>query len=152
MADAAEERRILVNAVDDPERASAYTAGVVRRGGATVAISTAGRAPALAGLLREAIDAVLPSDLGAWMDVAEGERSAWKAARVPLATRRPMLLQKLNALYGGDTRGVNAAAARIRLARRCGTGRPGSPHPPRRRSGWPRPTSFSMTRSPTARC
>ena len=103
VADAAEERRILVNAVDDPERASAYTAGVVRRGGATVAISTAGRAPGLAGLLREAIDAVLPSDLGAWMNVAEGERSAWKAARVPLATRRPMLLQKLNALYGGDT-------------------------------------------------
>jgi len=102
VAVAAEERRILVNAVDDPECASAYTAGVVRRGGATVAISTAGRAPALAGLLREAIDAVLPSDLGAWMDVAEGERSAWKAARVPLATRRPMLLQKLNALYGGD--------------------------------------------------
>ena len=102
VACAAEERRILVNAVDDPECASAYTAGVVRRGGATVAISTAGRAPALAGLLREAIDAVLPSDLGTWMDVAEGERSAWKAARVPLATRRPMLLQKLNALYGGD--------------------------------------------------
>jgi uroporphyrin-III C-methyltransferase/precorrin-2 dehydrogenase/sirohydrochlorin ferrochelatase len=102
VADAADSRRILVNAVDDPERASAYTAGVVRRGGATVAISTAGRAPALAGLLREAIDAVLPSDLGAWMDIAEAERSAWKAAKVPLATRRPMLLQKLNALYGGD--------------------------------------------------
>lgn len=100
VVDAAEERRILVNAVDDPERASAYTAGIVRRGGATVAISTSGRAPALAGLLREAIDAVLPSDLGAWMDIAEGERSAWRAARVPLATRRPMLLQKLNALYG----------------------------------------------------
>jgi uroporphyrin-III C-methyltransferase/precorrin-2 dehydrogenase/sirohydrochlorin ferrochelatase len=102
VADAAEERRILVNAVDDPERASAFTAGVVRRGGATIAISTSGRAPALAGLLREAIDAVLPSDLAAWMEVAEGERSAWKKARVPLATRRPMLLRKLNALYEGD--------------------------------------------------
>ena len=101
VADAAEERRILVNAVDDPDCATAYTAGVVRRGGATVAISTAGRAPALAGLLREAIDAVLPRDLGAWMDLAEGERSGWKRAGVPLATRRPMLLQKLNALYGG---------------------------------------------------
>ncbi|HET8539513.1 MAG TPA: uroporphyrinogen-III C-methyltransferase [Anaeromyxobacter sp.] len=98
---AAEARRILVNAVDDPEAATAYTAGVVRRGGATVAVSTGGRAPALAGLLREAIDAVLPRDLGAWVDAAEAERPAWKRARVPLATRRPLLLRRLNALYDG---------------------------------------------------
>ncbi len=97
---AAEARRILVNAVDDPESASAYTAGVVRRGDAAVAISTGGRAPALAGLLREAIDAVLPGDLGAWVDAAEAERPAWKRERVPLATRRPLLLRRLNALYG----------------------------------------------------
>src|SRR5262245_19505074 len=52
VAAAAEERRIFVNAVDDAERASAYTGGVFRRGGVTVAVSTEGRAPALAGLLR----------------------------------------------------------------------------------------------------
>jgi uroporphyrin-III C-methyltransferase/precorrin-2 dehydrogenase/sirohydrochlorin ferrochelatase len=98
---AAEARRILVNAVDDPDAASAYTAGVVRRGDATVAISTGGRAPALAGLLREALDAVLPPDLGAWVDAAERERAGWKRERVPLATRRPLLLRKLNALYAG---------------------------------------------------
>ncbi|HEU4381993.1 MAG TPA: uroporphyrinogen-III C-methyltransferase [Anaeromyxobacteraceae bacterium] len=101
VAEAAETRRILVNAVDDPERGSAYTGGVVRRGEATVAISTGGRAPALAGLLREAIDAVLPADLARWTRVAEGERAAWKRERVPLATRQPLLLRRLNALYDG---------------------------------------------------
>jgi uroporphyrin-III C-methyltransferase/precorrin-2 dehydrogenase/sirohydrochlorin ferrochelatase len=99
VAAAAEARRVLVNAVDDPAAATAYTAGVVRRGDATVAISTGGRAPALAGLLREALDAVLPRDLGTWVDAAEQERAGWKRERVPLATRRPLLLRKLNALY-----------------------------------------------------
>jgi uroporphyrin-III C-methyltransferase/precorrin-2 dehydrogenase/sirohydrochlorin ferrochelatase len=102
VAAAAEERRLLVNAVDDPERASAYTAGVIRRGDATIAISTGGRAPALAGLLREALDAVLPHETARWVDVAGRERVAWKRERVPLATRRPLLLRKLQALYGGE--------------------------------------------------
>jgi uroporphyrin-III C-methyltransferase/precorrin-2 dehydrogenase/sirohydrochlorin ferrochelatase len=109
VAQAAEARRVLVNAVDDPETATAYTAGVVRRGEATVAISTAGRAPALAGLLREAIDAVLPRDLDRWVAAAEAERPRWKRARVPLATRRPLLLRTLDALYGSAPVGSAAA-------------------------------------------
>jgi uroporphyrin-III C-methyltransferase/precorrin-2 dehydrogenase/sirohydrochlorin ferrochelatase len=99
VAEAAEARRILVNAVDDPARATAYFPGVVRRGGATVAISTDGRAPALAGLLREGIAALLPEDLEAWLATAEGLRAGWKARGVPLGERRPLLLQRLNALY-----------------------------------------------------
>lgn len=102
VARAAEARRILVNAVDDPDTATAYTGGVVRRGGATVAISTGGRAPALAGLLREAIDAVLPAELAAWVEAGEAARARWKRERVPLATRRPLLLRTLGALYAGD--------------------------------------------------
>ena len=50
---AAETRRLFVNAVDDPAHATAYLGGVVRRDDVTIAISTGGRAPALAGLLRE---------------------------------------------------------------------------------------------------
>jgi uroporphyrin-III C-methyltransferase/precorrin-2 dehydrogenase/sirohydrochlorin ferrochelatase len=99
VAEAAEARRILVNAVDDPARATAYFPGVVRRGGATVAISTDGRAPALAGLLREGLAALLPEDLEAWLETAEGLRAGWKALGVPLGERRPLLLQRLNALY-----------------------------------------------------
>jgi uroporphyrin-III C-methyltransferase/precorrin-2 dehydrogenase/sirohydrochlorin ferrochelatase len=113
VAAAAETRRILVNAVDDPEAATAYTGGVLRRGDATVAISTGGRAPALAGLLREALDAVLPTDLGAWVDAAERERAGWKRERVPLATRRPLLLRKLNALYEGSVKGGGALVSLV---------------------------------------
>ena len=50
VAAAADERGVFVNAVDDASNASAYLGGVVRRGGVTIAISTGGRAPALAGL------------------------------------------------------------------------------------------------------
>ena len=45
---AADIRRVFVNAVDDPAHATAYLGGVMRRDGITIAISTDGRAPALA--------------------------------------------------------------------------------------------------------
>jgi uroporphyrin-III C-methyltransferase/precorrin-2 dehydrogenase/sirohydrochlorin ferrochelatase len=96
---AADARRVFVNAVDDPEHATAYLGGVVRRNGVTVAISTDGRAPALAGLLREAFDAWLPRDLDRWIAAADEARRAWKAQGVAMEQRRPQLLQVLNELY-----------------------------------------------------
>lgn len=96
---AAEARRVFVNSIDDPETASAYAGGVVRKGGALLSISTEGRAPALAGLLREALDALLPDDLGRWTELAEAARVAWKAQQLPLEARRPLLLEILNQLY-----------------------------------------------------
>ena len=100
VADAADARRVFVNAVDDPASASAYLGGVVRRGGVTFAISTDGRAPALAGLLREGLDAVLPaSDLERWMSEAETLRDRWRADEVPMDARRPLLLNALIRRY-----------------------------------------------------
>jgi len=96
---AADARHLWVNAVDDPPNATAYLGGVVRRSDITVAISTGGRAPALAGLLREAIDAWLPSDLDTWVEAADEARRGWKRDRVPMEQRRPMLLETLNRLY-----------------------------------------------------
>jgi uroporphyrin-III C-methyltransferase / precorrin-2 dehydrogenase / sirohydrochlorin ferrochelatase len=91
---------LFVNAVDDPAHASAYLGGVVRRGGVTLSISTNGAAPALAGLLREGLDAVLPPDLHDWTSVARAARPGWKAGGVPMAARRPLLLEALNRIYG----------------------------------------------------
>ena len=108
VAEAAEERRIFVNAVDDPPNATAYLGGVVRRDGVTVAISTSGDAPAIAGLLREGLDALLPADLAAWMDTARESRTAWRRDGVPMERRRPLLLEALNRLYAG-----RAAAAEL---------------------------------------
>jgi uroporphyrin-III C-methyltransferase/precorrin-2 dehydrogenase/sirohydrochlorin ferrochelatase len=99
VAAAAEARRIFVNAVDDPDSASAFLGGVVRRSGVTIAISTSGAAPALTSLLREAIDAVLPADLEDWVVRAQAERIGWRRDGVAIDRRRPLLLDALNALY-----------------------------------------------------
>ena len=101
---AAESRRVFVNAVDDPSHASAYAGSVVRRAGVTIAFSTDGRAPALAGLLREALDAWLPGDLDTWMVASDAARREWKQSRVPMEERRPMLLETLNRLYEDKAR------------------------------------------------
>jgi siroheme synthase-like protein len=108
VAEAATERRIFVNAVDDPANASAFLSGVVRRGGVTIAISTSGDAPALTALLREGLEAVLPEDLEAWVVEAREERARWRRSQVPFERRKPLLLRSLNRLYpstlhhGGD--------------------------------------------------
>lgn len=107
---AAERRRLIVNAVDDPPNASAYLGGVVRRRGVTIAISTGGAAPAIAGLLREGLDAVLPADLDRWMRQARTARSVWRRDAVPMTERRPELLRAINALYG--SRAIRARRAR----------------------------------------
>ena len=74
---------------------------MIRRGEVTVAISTGGIAPALAGLLREALDAVLPDDLERWIEVARDARASWKRTAVPMTQRRPLLLRALDRIYGG---------------------------------------------------
>jgi uroporphyrin-III C-methyltransferase/precorrin-2 dehydrogenase/sirohydrochlorin ferrochelatase len=106
VAAAAEPRRIFVNAVDDPANASAYLSGVVRRDGVTLAISTSGEAPALAGLLREGLDQVLPRNLHMWLDEARQQRLIWRRDHVPIGDRRPLLLEALNHLYGRSPEGL----------------------------------------------
>ena len=96
---AATARRIFVIAVDDIASATAYGAGVVRRSGVTLGISTNGAAPALAGLMREAIEHLLPRDLDRWTSVAQEARSLWRQEGVPIAERRPRLLKALNEIY-----------------------------------------------------
>jgi uroporphyrin-III C-methyltransferase/precorrin-2 dehydrogenase/sirohydrochlorin ferrochelatase len=104
----AQQRRLFVNAVDDPANASVYLGGVVRRGEATVAISTDGAAPALAGLLREALDAVLPDseEIEGWLARAREMRRAWRSNGTPMTARRPQLLEALNALYDHNPAGA----------------------------------------------
>lgn len=102
--EAAESRAIFVNAVDDPANATAYLGGTIRRGGVTVAFSTGGRAPALAGLLREAFDELLPADLETWLERASELREHQRRAVVPMGARRPALLDALNRLYDTSDR------------------------------------------------
>ena len=99
VAAAAAARGLFVNAVDDTTAATAYLGGVVRRGPVEIAISTGGLAPALAGLLREAIDAILPEDLERWGEVASRARAEWKRDKIPMPERRPLLLRALDRIY-----------------------------------------------------
>ena len=73
VARAAESRCLFVNAVDDLESASAYAGAIVQKAGVTIAMSTDGEAPALAGLMREALEVLLPEELD----------SGWPAHRRP---------------------------------------------------------------------
>jgi uroporphyrin-III C-methyltransferase/precorrin-2 dehydrogenase/sirohydrochlorin ferrochelatase len=111
---AAEARCLFVNAVDDLESASAYAGAIVQKSGVTIAMSTDGEAPAIAGLMREALEVLLPEELDLWMATAQDARRAWLAQRVPMAERRPLLLQTLNDIYerkrtaSGKPRSVDA--------------------------------------------
>ena len=119
VARAAEARCVFVNAVDDPPNASLYLGGVVRRAGVTVAVSTDGRAPALAGLLREGLDAVLPAgELERWLSEAARMRERWRAEQVPMKERRPELLAALIRLYARDSDDAGKECAAPRGASR----------------------------------
>jgi uroporphyrin-III C-methyltransferase/precorrin-2 dehydrogenase/sirohydrochlorin ferrochelatase len=108
--DAAEARGLFVNAVDDPANATAYLGGTIARGGVTVAFSTSGEAPALAGLLREAFDELVPADIDAWVERASALKWQQRAEGVPMPRRRPQLLDALNRLYESRERGGRDAA------------------------------------------
>jgi uroporphyrin-III C-methyltransferase/precorrin-2 dehydrogenase/sirohydrochlorin ferrochelatase len=108
--EAAEARGVFVNAVDDPDNATAYLGGTIARGGVTVAFSTAGEAPALAGLLREAFDELVPADIDAWVERASALKWQQRAEGVPMTHRRPQLLDALNRLYDARDRGGRDAA------------------------------------------
>lgn len=110
VAAAAHARGIFVNAVDDVESASAYAGAVLRRAGVTIAISTDGEAPALAGLVREALEALLPEELDRWMECARASRREWLEKKVPMSERRPLLLEALNTLYAGRAASLPAKA------------------------------------------
>lgn len=91
VADACANARIFCIAVDDPPNASAYGGGVVRRGPVTISISTSGEAPALARLLREVLEQVLPDE--GFVDAARALREKWKADQTPMGSRFGELVQ-----------------------------------------------------------
>jgi siroheme synthase-like protein len=92
--DAAVERNILCNSVDDPPHCDFYFGSVVSRGDLQIAISTAGESPALAQRLRKEIDQQLPEDLGPWL-AETGRLRREVLAQVPPGEDRRLLLHRL---------------------------------------------------------
>lgn len=98
VAAACERARVFCVAVDDPKNASAYGGGVVRRGPVTIAISTAGEAPALARLLREIVEQILPDE--GYVEAARALRERWKSEGTPMASRFSELVRAFKSRAG----------------------------------------------------
>jgi siroheme synthase-like protein len=94
----ASERGVLCNAVDDPPNCDFYFGSVVRRGDLQIAISTAGKSPALSQRLRKEIDALLPADACEWLDAIGEIRQEILAAMPPGDERK----QRLHSLVERD--------------------------------------------------
>jgi uroporphyrin-III C-methyltransferase/precorrin-2 dehydrogenase/sirohydrochlorin ferrochelatase len=99
---AAKRRRVFVNAVDDPRNGSAYFAATIKRGDFVLALSTSGTAPAMARLMREALESVLPEDIDEWLALAQHERQQWLRDKIPMSDRLPLLVAAIMARYGAD--------------------------------------------------
>lgn len=94
VAEAARAQGVLVNSVDDPPDCDFYYGSVVERGDLQIAISTAGKSPALAQRLRREIDELLPRDLGPWLD-AIGEKRLRLLNAFPASEGRKQALHQL---------------------------------------------------------
>jgi len=94
VAEAARARDILCNSVDDPPDCDFFYPSVVRRGDLQIAISTAGKSPALAQRIREEIDSLLSEDAGNWLD-ALGETRLRVLQVFPLSEGRKKALHLL---------------------------------------------------------
>lgn len=92
--EAAFERGIPCNSVDDIPNCDFFFGSVVSRGDLQIAISTAGESPALAQRLRREIDEQLPEDLGPWL-AKLGELRREVLATHPRGEERKLLLHEL---------------------------------------------------------
>lgn len=63
-----EKRNIFCNAVDDLGHCSCYASAVVRRGPLQIAISTAGKSPALAQRFRKELEQQFPPEYEMWVE------------------------------------------------------------------------------------
>jgi precorrin-2 dehydrogenase/sirohydrochlorin ferrochelatase len=90
----ARRRRVLCNVVDDPPRCDFYYPAVVRRGDLQIAVSTAGRSPALAQRLRRELDRQFGREYARWVVELGQAREALLARRMDRA-RRVRLLHRL---------------------------------------------------------
>ena len=89
-------RAIWVNTVDAPELCSAIFPAIVDRGSVQVSVSTGGRSPTLARIVRGWIEARLPPRLGALADFAAERRERVAAAVPDLGRRRAFWERILN--------------------------------------------------------
>ena len=109
----AEREKCLLNVVDITDLCTWIYPALVRRGDATVAISTNGRSPAMASFLRREIDAALPVEYGMLLDVLADVREGLRRDG-----KRPPSGRWQNALNDHETRAMITAGDEAGLRNR----------------------------------
>jgi siroheme synthase-like protein len=115
---AARRRRIPVNAVDDPPNCTFIVPAVIRRGDLTIAVSTGGKSPAAARLVKERIAAMLGNEHAALVRLLGAHRRRMKSTVLGQGRRARAWKQVLDegvleSLRKGDRAGASA------IVRRC---------------------------------
>ena len=85
-------KNVLMNTVDDLPRCNWIAPSIVRRGDLAIAISTAGKAPALAVRLRQRLEREVGEEHGRFLEIAA-------AVRAPLAARHPDFARRKELWY-----------------------------------------------------
>jgi len=112
----AQDRHILVNIVDDTPHCTFIAPALLRRGDLTVAISTGGKAPALAVRLREEFERALGQEYVRFLQLAGELREPLAARHADFAQRKAIWYQLVDADILALLRQGNEAAARRRIA------------------------------------
>ncbi|MDN5874955.1 MAG: bifunctional precorrin-2 dehydrogenase/sirohydrochlorin ferrochelatase, partial [Sinobacteraceae bacterium] len=116
VAEAAKQRGIFVNVVDNAQLSSAISPAIVDRTPVTIAVSSGGTAPVLARRLREDIERRLPAELGALARFI-GRTRGYIKNRLPQPARRLLWERFLDSsgadavLQGDRARGAATLAA-----------------------------------------
>jgi uroporphyrin-III C-methyltransferase / precorrin-2 dehydrogenase / sirohydrochlorin ferrochelatase len=84
----ANQRQVLVNVVDDTQRCSFIIPSIIDRSPIIVAVSSSGKAPILARLIREKLEALLPQHLGRMATIAGNFRSRLAKTVTSFSARR----------------------------------------------------------------
>ena len=111
-------RNILINTVDDPPRCGFIAPAILRRGDLSVAISTNGKAPALAVRLRQRLESELGDEYGQFLSLAGRVRAPLLAARPDFGERRELWYRLvdsdvLDLLRQGDEESARSRFAEI---------------------------------------
>nr|BAL53730.1 uroporphyrin-III C-methyltransferase [uncultured Gammaproteobacteria bacterium] len=117
VAQAAQQRGILVNAVDQPESCDFILPAIVDRAPVVVAISSGGRAPVLARLLKTRLESLIPAGFGRLAELAGRFRAQVKQAIADPKRRRSFWEQALTGAPAELLLAGQGAAAEAALAK-----------------------------------
>ena len=116
------QRGQLVNVVDDTPHCNFIAPAVVRQGDLVVAISTSGKAPALAVRLKEQIAQLIGPEHARFLELAGSLRNRLAALRPSFAARRALWYQLVDSDVLDLLRQGDEARARQRMTEIMGVG------------------------------